>query len=105
MELTMNENPETSLKLALAHTAHPDREPTLSAVLDYLERHLPAYGFIQSVDSLFVEELLDDFPSVDILEEIKTYRWYYDNEPLSRMKNQRAMLRRWIAKARPRSRW
>ncbi len=101
----MNENSETSLKLDLTRAARPDRELTLSVILDYLERRVPGYGFIRSVDSLFVEELLDDFPSVDILEEIKTYRWYYDNEPLSRMKNQRAILRRWIAKARPRSRW
>lgn len=101
----MNEIPETSPKFAPASTALPDRELTLSTILDYLERHLPGYGFVRSVDSLFVKELLEDFPSVDLLEEIKTYRWYYDNQPLSRMKNQRAMLRRWIAKARPRPRW
>ena len=101
----MNENLETSLKLHLNRAARPDPELTLSAILDYLERHVPGYSFIRSVDSLFVEELLHDFPNVDLLEEIKTYRWYYDNEPLSRFKNQRAMLRRWLAKARPRSHW
>lgn len=40
-------------------------------ILDYLGRHSSGYGFVRSVDSLFVEQLLKDFPSVDILEEIK----------------------------------
>ena len=36
---------------------------------------------------------------MDILEEIKTFRWYYDNEPVQRFKNIRVALRRWLARA------
>jgi hypothetical protein len=48
-----------------------------------------------------VDELLDDFPDVDILEEVKAFRWYYENQPLARIRSPRVALRRWIANARP----
>jgi hypothetical protein len=77
-----------------------DRDKLLPRVLDYLDRRLPGYPFHPDVDRPFVEELLDDFPDVDILEEVKTFRWYYENQPLARVRSPRVALRRWIAKAR-----
>ncbi len=76
-----------------------DRQQILSRVLDYLDRRLPGYPFNPDVDRPFVEELLDDFPDVDILEEVKTFRWYYENQPLARVRSPRVALRRWIANA------
>ena len=42
---------------------------------------------------------IGDLCGLDILEEIKSFRWYYDNAPLARVKNVRLALRRWIANA------
>lgn len=73
-------------------------------ILAYLQEHLPDYPFNPELDAPFVAELAADFPQVDILEEIKTFRWYYNNAPLGRVKNIRVALRRWIANAHPRYR-
>jgi hypothetical protein len=78
-----------------------DREQLVPRILDYLDRCLPGYPFNPNVDRPFVEELLDDFPGIDILEEVKTFRWYYENQPLTRIRSPRVALRRWIANARP----
>ena len=71
-------------------------------ILDYLEQHLPAYPFRRDVDRPFVEELLTDFPQVDLLEQIKAFRWYYDNGPFARLRKPRLALRRWLVNAKPR---
>jgi hypothetical protein len=78
-----------------------DAEQLVPRVLDYLANRLPGYPFNPSVDRPFIEELLDDFPEVDILEEVKAFRWYYENQPLVRIRSPRVALRRWIANARP----
>lgn len=91
----------------------PDRRPSVSTialpanvdpvttdVLVYLRDKLPGYNFQLALDTEFVRELLDDFPDVDVLEEIKTYRWYYDRELAK--KNHRPAIRRWIANSKPR---
>jgi hypothetical protein len=46
-----------------------------------------------------VSELLADFPDTEVLEELKALRWYHDNEPFSGVKNQRVVIRRWVARA------
>ena len=48
--------------------------PLVVQILDYLESCFPDYPFELQIDRPFVQELLDDFPSVDILEEIKALR-------------------------------
>lgn len=68
-------------------------------ILDYLQECFPHYPFHPDLDPDFVQELTGDFEQVDILEEIKTFRWYYDNEPVQRFKNIRVALRRWLARA------
>ena len=68
-------------------------------ILQYLQHRLPAYPFDAKLDAAFVEELIDDFKPVNILEETKAFRWYYDNEPAKRLRNVRLGLRRWLANA------
>ena len=77
-----------------------DREAVTTSILDYLARTLPGYPFRPEVDEPFVAELLADFPDIDVLEEIKAFRWYYENQPLTRVRTPRVALRRWIANAR-----
>ena len=68
-------------------------------ILNYLKSHLSSYPFHAKTDSAFVAELIDDFQDLDILEETKAFRWYYENEPAAKLKNPRLALRRWLAKA------
>ena len=68
-------------------------------ILAYLQELLPGYPYRADLDAAFIGELAADFPDIDILEEIKSFRWYYDNAPLRRVKNVRVALRRWIANA------
>jgi hypothetical protein len=74
-------------------------DPRVAAILSYLESHLPDYPFDPDIDAPFVEELAADFPAVDILDQIKSFRWYYDNQPLAHAKKPRLKLRRWISGA------
>lgn len=72
---------------------------TAEDIIHYFKTALPGYPFNSKLDAEFVEELLVDFGKVDILEETKSFRWYYNNEPV---KNVRIGLRRWLANARRR---
>lgn len=73
-------------------------EDTLHQILSYLRHRMPGYPFDISIDTDFVGELLDDFTNVDILDEIKAFRWYHDNEPALRVSNLRLSIRRWVMK-------
>ena len=79
-------------------------DPERLAILDYLEHHLAAYPFDPDLDPRFVEELLHDFPNLNVLEQIKAFRWYYDDAPFTDVKKPRVSLRRWLANALPRGR-
>ena len=68
-------------------------------ILAYLKHQLPAYPFDPKLDAEFVQELITDFDDLDLLEETKTFRWYYNNQPATRFKNVRVGLRRWLANA------
>ena len=76
---------------------HSLQESAMAKVLEYLEYQIPNYPFSRRLDRAFVEELLADFPNLDILEEVKTFRWHYDNDPIARVVNPRAALRRWVS--------
>jgi hypothetical protein len=67
-------------------------------VLEYLER-FPGYPFDPDVDTDFLSELEDDFPNIDLLEQIKAFRWHYDGNPAKHFKSLRPALRRWLANA------
>lgn len=73
-------------------------EVTLDAILSYLERDLPNYPFDARLDAPFVREILTDYPGLDVLEEIKMLRWYYNNRPPFD-RQPRAYVRRWMARA------
>jgi hypothetical protein len=77
---------------------------TTEDILSYLRHRLPAYPFDEKIDPAFVEELVEDFQRVDILEETKAFRWYYDNEPVAKNRNVRLGLRRWILRSHNRQR-
>jgi hypothetical protein len=77
----------------------PD-DPTAAAVLAYLNR-MPGYPFDPEVDQPFVAELLEDFASLDLLEQIKAFRWHHGGEPARHFKSLRPAIRRWLASARP----
>lgn len=70
-----------------------------STILDYLQR-LPGYPFDPDVDPDFVAELADDFPDVDLLEQVKAFRWHHDGRPHKHFKSLRPAIRRWLANAR-----
>jgi hypothetical protein len=70
-------------------------------VLSYLETSLPGYPFDDGIDNDFVSELLTDFPNVDILDEIKAFRWYHNNKPAAQASTIRLALRRWVARGKP----
>ena len=67
-------------------------------VLDYLQHGFAAYPFNRKLDTSFILELAADFERVNLLEQTKTFRWYYDDD-ISRVGNPRAALRRWMARA------
>ena len=74
--------------------------PAAHNIIDYLANQLPGYPYDPDIDCDFVQELLDDFSHLDILEELKTLRWYADNKPLAGAANPRLALRRWLKKKR-----
>jgi hypothetical protein len=79
-------------------------EDSADHVLGYLECCLPGYPFDHRVDVEFVNELIEDFPNANLLEEIKAFRWFHDNEPAARTNNLRLALRRWVLKGQAQSR-
>lgn len=81
---------------ALSQSSLP-LEPRLADVLNYLEHQFPSYPFNPRLDTPFVTELAADFQDLNLLEQIKTFRWYYDDD-LSKIGNPRAALRRWMAR-------
>jgi hypothetical protein len=65
------------------------------SALDYLEHQVPDYPFDRRLDGALITELMTSFPNLDVLEEMKTFRWSH-REPVTRMANPRATLREWI---------
>jgi hypothetical protein len=78
-------------------------EPRIADVLDYLQHQFSNYPFNPRLDTNFIIELAADFQDLNLLEQIKTFRWYYDDD-LSKVGNARAALRRWMARTWIRSR-
>ena len=71
----------------------------------YLDRALeclagvPDYPFAEELDRPLIAEIIRDFPDIDIIDQIKAWRWYRVDNP-SRLKNPRGALRRWMLRAR-----
>ncbi len=75
----------------------PVADSETEEVLEYLENHFSTYPFNRKLDTAFITELAADFHDVNLLEQVKTFRWYYDDD-LSRVGNPRAALRRWMVR-------
>ena len=73
-------------------------------ILAYLRDHLLGYPFRPDIDVAFVAELLEDFPDLEVLEQIKAFRWYRDDAPLDERTKPRLALRRWLLNAQRRFR-
>jgi len=73
--------------------------PSATAILSYLEDRLPGYPFDPTTDHFFVDELIEDFPNIDVLEQVKAFRWFHGNNPAAKHKNLRIALRRWLSNA------
>ncbi len=82
------------------HSGHKTTE-----ILAYLKDRIPSYPYNPKIDNDFVHELVHDFGHLEILEEIKAFRWYYDNDPVKKVSNVRLSLRRWLGNARDRYRY
>jgi len=83
----------------LLHTCSPALPASSGCTATYLRDQTPCYPFRPRIDQPFVQELTADFPQLLILDEIKAFRWYHDNDPVSRVRNVRLALRRWLARA------
>ncbi len=81
-------------------TIAPLPDANSAPILAYLAENLPGYPFDPDIDGPFVDELLEDFYDLDVLEQIKRFRWYYDNRPLHNIRNARGAIRAWISRAR-----
>jgi len=57
------------------------------------------YPFDERVDRPLLAELMGDFPDIDLVEQLKAWRWYRVDNPTT-LKNPRGALRRWMMKAR-----
>ena len=60
---------------------------------------VPDYPFCDEHDRLLLTEIIGDFPEIDIIDQIKAWRWYRIDNP-ARLKNPRGALRRWMLRAR-----
>ncbi len=71
----------------------------------YLDRALqaladiPDYPFCEEHDRPLLAEIMRDFLEIDIIDQIKAWRWYRVDNP-TRLKNPRGALRRWMLRAR-----
>ena len=57
------------------------------------------YPFDEQIDRPLLAVLMKDFPEIDLLEQIKAFRWHYDGNPAKHFKSLRPALRRWLANA------
>jgi len=75
------------------------QDSVLAESLEYLEYRIPGYPFDPGLDKSFIGELLADFPEIDLLEEIKTFRWNGAQHLVASDSNARVALRRWVSNA------
>jgi hypothetical protein len=61
--------------------------------------NIPDYPFSEKIDRTLAAELMRDFPDIDLVEQLKAWRWYRIDNP-TKLKNPRSALRRWMMKAR-----
>lgn len=75
------------------------QEHDVGRLLEYLSKSFPGYPFDKRKDSLFVSELVADYPDIDHMGELKRFRaWVFDHDDFS-SKGYRSVLRKWFDKA------
>lgn len=60
---------------------------------------VPGYPYHETYDRDLLEQIIHDFHDVDIVEQIKAWRWYRVDHQIV-LKNPRSALRRWMLRAR-----
>ena len=60
---------------------------------------VPDYPYHELHDRDLLKQIIHDFPEVDILEQLKAWRWYRVDHQFV-LKNPRGSLRRWMLRAR-----
>ncbi len=86
-------NPEQAIQIL-----YPFSSDYQDRLLDCLA-NIPDYPFSEDLDRPLAAELMRDFPEIDLLEQLKAWRWYRTDNP-TKLKNPRNALRRWMVKAR-----
>lgn len=70
-----------------------------SDLLAYLQK-IQGYPYDPKIDTEFAEEIIVDFGGVlDILDEIKAFRWYHADRATTSFRTARSSLRRWLNNA------
>jgi hypothetical protein len=65
----------------------------------YLEMYFKEYPFHWDTDMLFFRQVLDEFPELDVLEELKRFRVWLLDKGESQCSNYRSRFRNWLVKA------
>ncbi len=86
-------NPDTTIR-----NLYPFEPDYQSRFLECLAA-IPGYPFCEEVDRPLISELMHDFPDIDLIEQLKAWRWYRIDNP-TKLKNPRGALRRWMMRAR-----
>lgn len=76
----------------------PEDEGSQKALAELAQ--VPGYPFDEQKDSVFVRQLIEEFPEFDVVEEIRQWKaWLLDNELKGKV-NWRARLRTWFRNGR-----
>ena len=73
-------------------------EDTLETILEFLER-MSSYPFDEDKDREFFQEVLCDFPGLDVLEQLKAFQAWVLDLTEERKLNYRSTLRKWMKRS------
>jgi len=97
--------PPLSLSLSLSSSLSPslsvlDDEPCNVTTQPYIDilKTVRGYKFNEETDTEMVESLINDFPTVNVLDVIKTWALNKKDKPLSSKDSPRAQIRNWCKK-------
>lgn len=95
---------ELGLGMGEAETSSANPTPIIDNLTDYEKRCLnelasvPGYKVDYEKDVPFLRELINDFPELDILQQLKTWKARKIDEPLTKKTKPRAQIRNWCNK-------
>ena len=78
---------------------HESPSTTLDKVLYYLKNVFPNYPYNDLKDALFFEMLIDEFPRVNIGEELKDFCAWTLDQPDDSFQAIRSLFRKWVKMA------